>query len=154
MNKVHKGATTRVLPHFDKRTIANALNVRMCTDNRTVAVTATVGYNKIRPRKLLQSYAEVVDYLLKQYASEAAIVLYDATKLRYMHPASTTPQQFADKLIAESCKVTDVYDESGLKDVYIEGVEVPICYSLLDYWASHPLAGSTCFAFHMDTMLV
>lgn len=80
-----------VRPHFVKDTVANALNSRMCAEDRTAPLAATVRNNKIRPRKRLRSYPEVAKYLLKKYATDAAIAEYDATILRYMQPASMTP---------------------------------------------------------------
>lgn len=37
----------------------------MCTEDRTAPLAATVHHDKIRRRKLLLSYPEVVNYLLK-----------------------------------------------------------------------------------------
>lgn len=107
-NKIHEGAAMWVLPHFVKETIANALNSRMCAEDRTAPLVATVRHDKIRHQKLLRSYPEVVNYLLKKFATGAEIAEYDATILRYMHPASMTHQQFADDLIAKSCKVANI----------------------------------------------
>lgn len=76
------------------------------------------------------SHLKAVNCFLVRYATDAAIAKYDVTILRYMQPASTTPQQFVDDLIAKSCKGADVYDMSTLKDVFIESIDVFIRLSL------------------------
>lgn len=68
----------------------------------------------------------MVKYLLKECDSDQAIAEHDASILRYMQPASMTPQQCVDKIIAKSDRVVDVCDEGTLDDVAIDGVDSPI----------------------------
>lgn len=48
--------------------------------------------------------------MLESFATNQAIAEFDVTVLRYMKPSNTTPLQFADDLVAKSCKVADVHD--------------------------------------------
>lgn len=54
-----------------------------------------------------------------------------------MQPAKVTPQQYADDLVASSCKVVDVHDEWSGYDLFIEGVDQSICNTLSQYWAQN-----------------
>lgn len=57
----------------------------------------------------------------------------DSAILRYKQPANMTSMQYAEDLNAKSWKVTDVYDESMLNDIFIEEVDPSICHSLWEY---------------------
>lgn len=59
---------------------------------------------------------------------------YDAAILRYMLPTNMFPLKYAEDLVAKSCKVTDVYEQETLNDVFIEGVDESIHHSLRNYW--------------------
>lgn len=83
--------------------------------------------------ELLQLFQEVVNSFVNELAPGQSIVKLDDAILRYMQPAKTKQQQFADDLSAESCKVADVFDERTLKDVYIKGVESSIRNGLRHY---------------------
>lgn len=60
-----------------------------------------------------------------------------------MHPSWITLQLYADGLIAKSCKIGDVRDESTLKEVFIEDVDLSIRHSLRIYCATYPQASLT-----------
>lgn len=105
----------------------------MCEEDRSAPLSASVRCDKTRPRNFWRSYPEVVNYLLKKFVTDQAFVEYDATILRYMQPTNMTSQQIADDLIAKSCKVADVYEQSTLNDVSIEGVDASIRHSLREY---------------------
>lgn len=58
--------------------------------------------------------------------------------LRYVQSTNMTPQQFAVNLISKSYKVADVYDESTLKNIYVELFAAFTCHSLSNYWSTTP----------------
>lgn len=64
-----------------------------------------------------------------------------------MLPSGMTPQQYANDLIAKLCKVADVYDESTLNDVFIEGVDASIQQSLRNFRVTNPHSDLTDIAF-------
>lgn len=70
-----------------------------------------------------------------------------------MQPALMTSQQFAEDLIANSCKIATVYDKSTLNDVFVDGVNAFVHHSLRDYWALHPHPDLTNIALHADSFL-
>lgn len=64
-----------------------------------------------------------------------------------------TAQQYADDLVAKSCKVADVYDDWKLKNVFIEGVDACIRHSLRHYLARNPQADLTDIDFQAYSLL-
>lgn len=93
---MHKKAATSDEIHYDHETPANALKSRMCAEDRTAPIMASVRKIDSRSRKLIWCCLEVVNNLLKRYATDQAIVEYDAAILRYVQPAHRSPHQYAD----------------------------------------------------------
>lgn len=77
----------------------------------------------------------------------------DFTILRYTQSASMTLTKYADDFYSKSCKVADVYDESTLKDIFIEDVDSSICQSLREYWDSNLEAILTNIAFKAQPLI-
>lgn len=76
-----------VLSDYVKQTLANAMNRRMCAEEHLSPFAAPVHNAKTRSLKLLRSFPEVVNYLLKNYETDQAITKNDAAVLCYMkHP--------------------------------------------------------------------
>lgn len=70
-SRIHEGAAMRVLPFIVKNALATTLNSRMVTATHIAFVVASV--NTVKPttqQKLLRSYAEIVNYLLKKLTSK------------------------------------------------------------------------------------
>lgn len=67
-----------------------------------------------------------MDYLLIIFATDQSIAENDAAILRYVPLFILTPQKQADRLIATLRKDVDVYDDSALNDVVIEGIDACI----------------------------
>lgn len=105
------------------------------------------------PAKLLQSYADVVDYLLKTFATDQTITEFDAAIFRYMRSAIMTPQRYADDFVSKQCKVGNVYDEWTLIEVYIKRAGLPICHSLRRYYPQNPNVDLTVIAFQTKSIL-
>lgn len=61
---------------------------------------------------------------------------YDASIVRYMKPLGLTPHQYADCIIATSCKVADLYDKSTLNDVSIQMVNSSFRRNLRNVWVT------------------
>lgn len=70
-----------------------------------------------------------------------------------MQPALMTFQQFANGLIAKSCKVVDLYNKSTLNDVLIGGVDGSTSYSLQHSLPPHPLADLGDISFQAYSVL-
>lgn len=119
-NRTQEGAAMWVLPHYLHETIANALKSRMCSEHRTNQIIASVCNRDTRSHKLLRSYLEVVNYLLRKCATGQKIAEYDAEILRYMQPANMNPKKYADDLVVKSCKVADVLREGNPKQCLLK----------------------------------
>lgn len=90
-----------VLPYFVQVTLANAVTSWMFAGDSLAPPAAVTCNKKHRSQKYLQSYSEVVSYLLKKVATDCAIAELEASTLRYMQHMSMTTQQYADNNIAE-----------------------------------------------------
>lgn len=55
-----------------------------------------------------------------------------------MKPSNMTSQQYADNLVAKSCKVAVFYGDRTQSNVFIEGFYLSIRDSLRHYWAQKP----------------
>lgn len=102
----------------------------MCAEDRTAPIIVSERNIDKRSRKLLRFYPELVNYFLKKYVTDQAIVEYDVAIFRYMQPAHMTLQQYAEDLVAKSYKVADVCDEGTLEDVFIESGDASILHSI------------------------
>lgn len=93
--------------------MANALNSRMCVEDNSTATTALVHNNDVRLRKILRSYPETVNYLLKKFATDEATAEFEAAILRYKKQSNMTPHKYVEGLVAKSCKI--VWDNESYK---------------------------------------
>lgn len=91
-------------------------------------------------------------FLLKKGATEKAIEEIDASILRYKSQPNVTMQQYTKDLLAKPCKVNDVFEESTLKDAFIERLELSIGHSSRQYWAQIPQADLTDIAFWAESL--
>lgn len=71
-----------VRSHYVTKPLANALNSRMCAEDRLPSFFAAVGDEKRRSRNNLRSYPEIVDYLFKKLTTDQPIAKNDAPILR------------------------------------------------------------------------
>lgn len=79
---------------------------------------------------------EVVSHFLKKFSNEQRISKMDFSTLHYMQAAHMTPVQYAEKRNEIFCKVADVYSESTVNYIFIEGVDLSTCRSFREYWAT------------------
>lgn len=77
-----------IFAHYFKKNIASALKSRMCEEDWTASLTATVTFYETQHRKRSRSYSRNVSYPLKKYSADTAIADLDATILSYMRPTS------------------------------------------------------------------
>lgn len=117
-------------------------------------VIASVNINELLIRKkFLLSYPDVVNYLLKKFAKDKAIVKIDSKLLRYIQTAHMTPIQYVDDLYSKSCKIADFFVKFTLNNNLIEEVDPSICQSPREYWATHPQADLFDIAFKLQSLL-
>lgn len=64
-----------------------------------------------------------------------------------------TLQQFAENLIADSCKVTYLYDKNTLNNVYIEGFDASTRHSWHKYWLTNPQLDIFNILFQAESLL-
>lgn len=121
--------------------------------DRLLPFAASVRNGEPRSRELLRSYPDVVNYLLNKNATNQVIAWNEAAITRYVQPPNMTPQECAKDLISKSCKVADVNDESSLNDMFIESVDMPICYSLRNQYATNSQADLTNIVFQGELLL-
>lgn len=56
-------------------------------------------------------------------------------------------------LYAKFGKVTDVYDNYTVNEIFMEGADPSICHCLREYWIMHPQAGVTNIVFKAHFLL-
>lgn len=71
-------------PHYVKEILANILNSRMVAQDWLALLGAYVRNEQPRSYKLLRSYQEVINFLLKKYAIDPSITEYDAAIFCYL----------------------------------------------------------------------
>lgn len=67
----------------------------------------------------------------------------DFKTLRYIKPALMALLQYADNYYEKPYKVADTSDESTIKNIFINDVDLFICRSLCKYQATHTQADLT-----------
>lgn len=113
---MYEGEVMWVLPNYVKETLTNALNSPMCTEDRLLPFSAPMRNKEPRSLKLLRSYEEVINYLLRKYEIGKAIAEKNAMILLYVKSHYMTPQQYAEALIGKYLKFADMNDEGNLND--------------------------------------
>lgn len=113
-----------VFPHYVYETLGNVFNSRMGAKGKSTPITDSVRNNDAGSWKLLWSYFEVVNSLLKKLTTNQVIGNFDAGMLLYMQPSNIKLQQYSMDLIAKFYKAADVYDEETLDNGFIEWVNV------------------------------
>lgn len=88
--KLHIRAALWVLVYYVQICLANALNSPMCAENRLTLLAVSVCNKQHRSCKLLRSFPEEVECLLKKHATDRAIAKYDSIIILYMQPVSMT----------------------------------------------------------------
>lgn len=101
-NTIHGRAAVWVLPHYVNKTLANALNNRICAEGRHSLFVASVPNEEARSRKQLRSYTEVVNYLVNKHETDESIAIHDTAILRYIKQSNMNIQKYADDLIPKS----------------------------------------------------
>lgn len=65
--------------------------------------------------------------MLLEYANDRVISDIDFDVLQYSQPPSTTLTQYDVELYVKSCKAANIYNESIVTDISIEGIDSFIC---------------------------
>lgn len=119
-SRIHERAAVWVLPFFVESALRSTVNRHKSPATSIAAVVASVQLaGLLRQKKLLRSYSEVVNYLLKPFANDLAILKKDSTVWRYTPLPSMTPVQYTNDLNAKSSKVANVYHDSKLNGIFI-----------------------------------
>lgn len=150
----HGVAAMCVLPFFGNNVLVRTLNSRLSTAPYfTLVLDAANTTEPLIQKKLLRSYTEAANYLLKKFETEIAIAKINSKILPYIQLAHMTPVQYANNYSAKSCKVADIYDESTLNNIFIQDVDPSTCYRLWRTWATHTQAHMTNTAFKAQPLI-
>lgn len=121
-NCIYERAATLVLHHYVNETLANAHRSGIRTTNNLSSFAISVRNVNNQCHKRVRPYWEIVKYLLKKLATNHATAKIDATIPRYILPANTTAQKYADDLVLKSCNAAVDCYEGTLNDGFIEEV--------------------------------
>lgn len=119
----------RVFHLYNKETLSNAGNSRMCPENHLSPYALPMRIEYKRSCMQFCFIWERVSYLLKKYVTDQALSKNVAAILRYVQPSNMARQRYTDDLIAKYCRDADLHDESTLADVFVEGIETFIMQS-------------------------
>lgn len=100
----------------------------------------------------LKGYCQVVNYLLETYATDDVVAEDEADITNYEHPKSMSAMQYLQAMWKEALRCGQVYSDSRLKRVLIEGVHHSTGFSLKNDWAANQEAtlqkpGALCYLF-------
>lgn len=87
-------------------------------------------------------------------ANDQAISKMDSAILQYFQPASVVLKQRFGDLYMDSFKITDVFDEYSLNDIFIAEVDFSIWHSSRKFSASNQQAKLTNTVFKAQLLLV
>lgn len=125
----------------------------MCAEDCLPKFATFVRSENLRSHRLLCSYPEGVNDLLKKCATAQAFAENDTAILRHVQPSNMSFHKYADDLVPKCCKDADAYDVSILNEVFIEDVGTSIRYSLHRYWASNSRPELADISFHTRFLL-
>lgn len=152
-NYISKSRSTWVSSDLVHNTIANVLYSCMYAQS-SFAPSGTSSRNQKQPsQKLLRSYLEAGNYLLKRFATYQTIAEYDVSILRYREPLRVSLEQYGDDTITKSCKTADIYDESKLNNILIEDVDSSTRHIFCSYLVTQPQTDLTDIEIQMETLL-
>lgn len=102
-NHFYGGPKRWVLPHYINETMVDEFNSCIYSDKKFIPISASLCNKDARSRKLLHSYLEVTNYLLKKFTAEQPLVDFDGKILCYMQPTNVTLQQYVYSLVLKNC---------------------------------------------------
>lgn len=108
-NCTHEAATMWVRLSYINARMDNVLNSRMCSEDKSTLITASIRANDAKSRKRFQSYLETDNNIIKKLTTKQAIAELDMAIVHCVQPSIMT-QQYAEDAVPKSCKVSDVYD--------------------------------------------
>ena len=89
-------------------------------------------------RELLETYPEVVNYLLRTYATDEVIseAVGDVTSFR--QSSNMTEEVYSNHLWDKALRCGTVFSDRRLKSLFVEGLLPATCAQVRNYLASHP----------------
>ena len=89
-------------------------------------------------RELLETYAEVVNLLLRTYATDEVIseAVGDVTSFR--QSANMTEELYSNQLWDKALRCGTVFSDRRLKSLFVEGLLPATCAQVRNYLATHP----------------
>lgn len=94
----------------------------------------------------MSTYCEVVQYLIRTYASDDIIAQAEAELVNFRQPSNMNEETYAAALWEKALRCRPVYSEAKLKGLYIEGVHDAIRLNVRSHWATNSTADSNAIA--------
>lgn len=106
---------------------------------RTHALKGTAAGKKKQVKGgLLKTYCEVVNYLLKTYATNENISCAVRDIATYKKPDKMTPTEYGNALWMRTFVCGTVYDEDRVKGLFLEGLSECVKPAIDTFWGTHP----------------
>ena len=133
---VHEGAAVWLFSAYMKEPAKAALTMRIESNVK-----------KSKPSKgQLRTYSEIVNYLLKTYASDDVIAEAEEGLRHFVQAPGMTELDFATKLTLKVLRCGHVYNEAKMIGFFIEGLNESIRSSVRSYWGENPAADLSTLA--------
>ena len=89
-------------------------------------------------RELLETYAEVINFLLRTYATDEVIseAVGDVTSFR--QSSNMTEEVYSTQLLDKTLRCGTVFSDMPLKSLFVEGFLPATCAQVRIYPATHP----------------
>ena len=145
-NGISEGAAMWLFHYFMKKTPAAALSSRLALEPARFARSPDDAHER------LGSYVEVVNYLLATYATDDVIAETVGDILSIRQGKGTTAADFAQTLYDKVLRCGNVYPESQLKGIFVEGLVESVRDNMRVYWGLNRQVTLFQLARYADTL--
>ena len=89
-------------------------------------------------RELLETYAEVINFLLRTYATDEVIAEAVGDVTSFRQSSSMTEEVYSNHLWDKALRCDTVYSDRRLKSLFVEGLLPATCAQVRNYLATNP----------------
>lgn len=101
----------------------------------------------------LTEYPQVVKCLLRTYATDDNIVDTDEEINTFIQPPNHNPSQYVEKLVANTLRCGDAYEEQDRNEILIKVIDKSIRQSIKRCWSTPKIASLHPLTFHEKSIL-
>lgn len=134
---------------FTDRTASAVLNASICSNLAEKKYSRSASGET----KYFTTYAQVVNFLLKKYATDEAFVKTKTEMMNIAKPSGMLPFQYAKDLLTKTFRCINVYERIALNEIFIKGFDASPRQRMREYREGKKEASLQDNAFHATTLL-